>query len=119
MKIFRLAAYVVLFALVLNLSDWPFVDEILAENTSQQGREVSSDEVGFKQNEKSFKPQQSSGDSRPAASIYQSLTNFVDMPSHRLALSTDCESPTYSATEKAFVSAIPPPLERPPRTSLS
>ena len=36
MKIFRLTAYVVLLALVLNLSDWPFVDEILAENTPQQ-----------------------------------------------------------------------------------
>lgn len=119
MKIFRLTAYVVLLALVLNLSDWPFVDEILAENTPQQSSEVSSDDVGFQSREKSSTPQQSSGDSRPSASIYQSLTNFVDMPSHRLALSTDCESPTYSATEKAFVSAIPPPLERPPRTSLS
>lgn len=119
MKIFRLAAYVVLFTLVLSLGDWPFVDEIFAENMPQQSQSVSSDEVIFQENGKSFQPQHSASADRPAASIYQSLTNLVDMPSHYLVLPIDYDSPTYPATEQTFVSAMPHLLERPPKTSLS
>jgi len=119
MKIFRLAAYVVLFTLALSLGDWPFVDEIFAESMPQQSQSVSSDEVVFQENGKSFQPQPSSSADRPSASIYQSLTNLVDMPSHHLVLPIDYGSPTHPAAEQAFVSATPHLLERPPKTSLS
>lgn len=118
MKIFRLAAYVVLFTLVLSLGDWPFVDEIFAQS-AQQSQSMSVDEVAFQEIGKSFEPQHSASADRPAASIYQSLTNLVDMPSHHLVLPVDYVSPTHPATEQAFVSATPHLLDRPPKISLS
>lgn len=117
MRIYRIVAHILLLTFVLNLGDWPFIDEILAEQTQQQNVANDSAPSGTRLvsalNDKSTNLNHSSG------SIYQTLTDLVDMPKHNLmSAATSDDRPSGRAEAQLFVSADIFPLERPPSFSL-
>lgn len=111
MKVFRLAAYLVLLTLVLNLGDWPFVDEIFAEEAQHQ---MVSDPDGTYASGQTVNTDKSASITHCTGSIYLSLTNLVDMPSHVFSMAKLPEQTIFSADADTFTSRIPGPLDRPP-----
>ncbi|MBC3879696.1 hypothetical protein H8K38_17955 [Undibacterium sp. FT79W] len=117
MKIFRIANYVLLLSFILSIGDWPFVDEILEEQAALQSMISTLDTA--QADAESTRLKQESLVSHSSGSIYQSLTNFVDMPRHNLVVAVASERTAYFAEEPSFVSVTAIPAERPPSLSLS
>lgn len=114
-KLFRTAAYFVLITFVLSLGDWPFVDEILAEQI-----QIQQDAFAALQASPSASTvTKTSNVSHSAASIYESLVNLIDMPRHAVPSMLAQRATGYLAETPRFVSAMPDPFERPPSFSLS
>ena len=115
-KLFRLSAYLVLITLVLSLGDWPFLDEILAEQVQIQREELSSLQSNPTLTSSVAK---TSIVSHSSGSIYQSLMNLVDMPRHDFPKMVASHAIRYWPEVSRFESAIPDSLERPPILLLS
>lgn len=106
LKIFRAASYFVLFTFVLGLGDWPFVDEILAEQSQVQYEAVAIYTAPIAKPEKAK--------TNHSAGIYESLVNLADMPVHDLRVDSARQDVQLSTPQASFTSASPVPLERPP-----
>lgn len=115
MRFFRVTLYVLLVTLVLNLSDWPFVDEIFVEQGYSE--KTSHDDVA---QTVATSVQKSKNDTDHfSGSIYQSLTNLVDMPFHSMRVPTLADDASYASFSQAFLSATPVRFQRPPVVFLS
>lgn len=106
LKIFRAASYFVLLTFVLGLGDWPFVDEILAEQSQIQFEAAAFYTAPIAQ-PVTAKTNHSTG-------IYESLCNLADMPVHNLRVDSIRQNAPLSTSQASFTSACPVPLERPP-----
>lgn len=114
LKFFRLSAYVVLLTFILSLGDWPFVDELLADAVSQQ-----QDTTLVRAADAGQPATKSSTANHSAAGLYQALSNFIDMPVHRLPPDVAICAVHVAIDLPPYFSADLPLLERPPRAFLS
>lgn len=102
MKIFRLSAYVVLLTLVLNLGDWPFVDEILAEY--MHATKVSAVHEGLEPSDThSFQATKADNKDSSVGDLSLPLTNFLDAPRHRLTVPKRNQRENFFAFSPVFV----------------
>ena len=106
LKIFQAASYFVLLTFVLGLGDWPFVDEILAEQSQVQYEGTTLYIAPITKPEKAK--------TNHSAGIYKSLVNLADMPVHDLRIDSVRQDAPLSTPQASFTSARPIPLERPP-----
>lgn len=114
-KLFRIAAYLVLITFVLSVGDWPFVDEILAEQVQIQQEALAAVQADVASSTIAKNP----GTSHAAGSLYQSLVNFIDMPRHGIPTMVAQRTAGYLPDSSRFISATVDPFERPPIFSLS
>lgn len=105
-------AYVILVTFFLDLGDWPFVDEIFAEQAQQESTQLAQ--------KPSLQSVEKMTGSNGTGSIYQTLTDLVDMPLHLPPLSkTLVANFEYFNWDTQFVSVDQFPSERPPLRFLS
>ena len=114
-KLFRTAAYFVLTTFVLSLGDWPFMDEILAEQAQIQQEAFAAAQTGGT----SSSVAKNAGTSHAAGSLYQSLVNFIDMPRHVIPNTVEQRTASYLPETPRFISAMLDPFQRPPIFSLT
>ncbi|MDE2442485.1 MAG: hypothetical protein KGP14_15830 [Betaproteobacteria bacterium] len=107
LKFFRAASYFVLLTFVLNLGDWPFLDEVLEEQT-----QVQHESVVAPQTNPVAKPERTQVSH--AAGLYASLSNLADMPVHDYFVGAAEPDIHLAIVISGFTSANPVPLDRPP-----
>lgn len=121
LKFFRTTTYLLILSLVLNVVEWPFVDEILAEQTEEiqhtQPATVASTAV---QSDTDAVRSTAPGTVKySAASVYHTLMDLLDTaPSLSFATAEACGICPVSI-EQRFVSRTLPAIDRPPTPSLS
>lgn len=121
LKFFRTTTYLLILSLVLNVMEWPFVDEILAEQTQtiQQAQRATAASTAIPSDADAARSTAHGTVKYSAASVYHTLMDLLDTAlSLSLAAAEGCRTcPTSS--ERRFVSRALPAIDRPPRPSLS
>ncbi|WP_377705514.1 hypothetical protein [Pseudoduganella sp. UC29_71] len=92
---------------VLQLGDWPFLDEVLEEQSL-----VQHESVVASQTNPVAKPDRTQVSH--AADLYASLSNLADMPVHYFFIGAVEPDIHQAIVATNFTSASPIPLDRPP-----
>lgn len=122
LKFFRITTYLLILSLVLNVVEWPFVDEILEEQTQATQQAQPESELGVSAvlaSDSLAVPDAAHDDAKHStASVYHTLMDLLDTASP-LSLAAAEESGTSPASvDQRFASRTVPTIDRPPLSSL-
>ena len=118
-KIVRITTYFLLICVTLSLSDWPYVDEILADLPAPQAAQlVSVNDPQMTDAHPSKSPIPSQQSKSCSCYAYGDLVNLAVFSHHMQAPFAAMSQVFPSARITAPSSAIPDRIDRPPRLSL-
>ncbi|MGX0939388.1 hypothetical protein ACUXQ2_005484 [Cupriavidus metallidurans] len=120
LKFFRTTTYLLLLSLVLNVVEWPFVDEILAEQTQavQQTQPVASAQASTTSDGDAVRSSPATV-KYSAASVYHTLMDLLDTAPSLSFAATRASNAFPTSIEQRFASRSLPAIDRPPAFSLS
>lgn len=121
LKFFRTTTYLLLLSLVLNVVEWPFVDEILAEQTqaAQQTRPVANVQVSAAPDGIAVRSPAPGTEKYSAASVYHTLMDLLNTAPSLSFAAAKTSNAFPTSLQQRFASRSLPAIDRPPAFSLS
>lgn len=121
LKLFRTTTYLLLLSLVLNVVEWPFVDEILAEQTQvvQQTQPAATAQASTTPDGNAVRSSAPGTVKYSAASVYHTLMDLLDTAPALSFAAAKSSNAFPTSIKQRFASRSLPAIDRPPSFSLS